>query len=122
MSWDPIAPLKPHLGGQFHSLVGKLERVIAQRYRLPPWTPQSYAAHKYADRLAAASEAHHVVGWSLTEIRDHLEIELDPLQHDPLSPPAGLRPWEPWPSKLAARLFSAALQDLRSRVECDVIT
>jgi hypothetical protein len=33
LSWDPIAPIKPNLGGQFHSLVGTLEEVIAQRYR-----------------------------------------------------------------------------------------
>ena len=36
LSWDPIAPLKPHLGEQFHSLVSKLETGIAKRYRLPP--------------------------------------------------------------------------------------
>ena len=76
LSWDPIAPLKPHLGEQFHSLVSKLERVIAKRYGLQPWTAEAYAAHKHADRLAAASEAFHVVGWSLVEIRDHLGIEL----------------------------------------------
>ena len=114
LSWDPIAPLKPHLGAQFHSLVSKLERVIAKRYRLPPWTAEAYAAHKHADRLAAAREAFHVVGWSLVEIRDHLGIELEPLQHDPVRPPAGLRPWEPWPSRLAAARFAATLKDLGS--------
>ena len=114
LSWDPIAPLKPHLGEQFHSLVSKLERVIAKRYRLPPWTAEAYAAHKHADRLAAAREAFHVVGWSLVEIRYHLGIELEPLQHDPVSPPAGLRPWQPWPSRLAAARFAATLKDLRS--------
>jgi hypothetical protein len=28
LSWDPIAPIKPHLGGQFHSLVRALGEVI----------------------------------------------------------------------------------------------
>lgn len=114
LSWDPIAPIKPYLGGQFHSLVRALEEVIAQRYRLPPWTAEAYAAHKYADRLAAASEAFHVVGWSLTEIRDYLEIDLDPVRDDPVSPPAGRRPWEPWPPNLAVSVFLETLKALNS--------
>src|SRR5438874_13446988 len=32
LSWDPIAPLKPHLGGEFHALAGRLEQAIAERY------------------------------------------------------------------------------------------
>jgi hypothetical protein len=94
--------------------VRTLEEVIAERYRLPPWTAQEYAAHKYADRLAAASEAFHVVGWSLTEIGDYLEIDLDPVRDDPVSPPAGRRPWEPWPPDLAASLFLDAFKALNS--------
>lgn len=62
----------------------------------------------------AASEAFHVVGSSLVEIRDHLGIQLEPLQHDPVGPPARLRPWEPWPSRLAATRFAATLRDLGS--------
>jgi hypothetical protein len=115
VSWDPISPLKPYLGGQFHSLLCALNETIRRRYRLPPWTPETYPAHKHADRLAAASEAFHVVGWSLSEIRDYLEIELDPVQADPVSPPDGMRPWEPWPPNLAASLFLATLKGLNSR-------
>jgi hypothetical protein len=115
LSWDPISPIKPHLGAEFSSLVTALRSVIAQRYRLPPWEPNDYADHKYADRLAAASEALHVVGWSLSEIRDDLEIELDPLQADPLPRPAGMRPWEPWPPSLAASVFLATLKDLQAK-------
>ena len=114
LSWDPIAPIKPHLGGQFLSLIRSLEAVIAQRYRLPPWTPEAYAAHKYADRLAAASEAFHVVGWSRSEIRHHLEIEIEPVEDDPVHPPANMRPWEPWPSSLAASVFLTTLKSLSS--------
>jgi len=114
LSWDPIAPIKPYLGGQFHSLVRTLEEVIAERYRLPPWTAEAYASHKRADRLAAASEAFHVVGWSLTEIRDYLEIDLDPVRDDPVSPPDGRRPWEPWPPHLAVSVFLDALKALNS--------
>jgi hypothetical protein len=90
--------------------------VIEQRYRLPPWTADSYAAHKHVDRLAAASEAFHVVGWSRCEIRQHLEIELEPVEADPLPPPTGMRPWEPWPVNLAASIFLGTLTDLGSRV------
>jgi hypothetical protein len=109
---DPIAPIKPHLGSQFRSLVNRLNEAIARRYRLPPWTASSYAAHKHADRLAAASEAFHVVGWSLAEIREHLEIKLDPVDLDPVSPPPGMLPWQPWTSTLAVPMFLATLKEL----------
>lgn len=114
LSWDPISPIKPYLGAEYHLLASTLTKAIAQRYRLPAWTAEAYAAHKHADRLAAASEAFHVVGWSISEIRDQLEIKLDPLSDDPLCPPDGMRPWEPWPPKLAASLFLARLKSLRS--------
>jgi 5'-nucleotidase len=116
LSLDPIAPIKPHLGEQFRSLISRLEEVIARRYRLPPWTAEGYGAHKHADRLAAASEAFHVVGWSLAEIRNYLKIELDPVQDDPVSPPVGMRPWEPWPPKLAASVFLATLRSVNSQM------
>ena len=92
-----------------------LNKAIWRRYRLPAWTPEAYAAHKHADRLAAASEAFHVVGWSLSEIRDYLEIQLDPLWSDPVGPPEGMRPWQPWPPNLAASLFLDTLKSLNSR-------
>jgi hypothetical protein len=112
LSWDPISPLKPYLGAEFGALTGALTAAIAERYRLPPWTGAAYAQHKRADRLAAASEAFHVVGWSRAEIRDHLEIELEPIGSDPLPPPPGMRPWQPWPASLAAAEFLAALRAL----------
>jgi uncharacterized protein len=114
LSWDPISPIKPYLGAEYHSLAAAVTKAIAQRYRLPAWTPEAYAAHKHADRLAAASEAFHVVGWSISEIRDQLEIELEPLSSDPVCPPDDMRPWEPWPPKLAASLFLAKLRELKS--------
>ena len=63
--WDCIAPLKPHLGPAFEQLDRRLQAAVDQRYQLPAWTEETYARHKHADRLAAASEAFHVVGWSL---------------------------------------------------------
>jgi hypothetical protein len=106
------APIKSHLGGGFHCLVSALKEAIVRRYRLPPWSAEAYAAHKHADRLAAASEAFHVVGWSIAEIRGSLEIELDPVRTDPVRPPPGMRPWEPWPPSLACSLFLAKLKEL----------
>jgi 5'-deoxynucleotidase YfbR-like HD superfamily hydrolase len=113
LSWDPISPIKPYLGAEFHCLLSSLREAIAARYRLPPWTCEAYEAHKLADRLAAASEAFHVVGWSISEIRDYLEIELSPVIADPVCPPEGMRPWEPWPPRLAASLFLAKLDQLK---------
>lgn len=47
LSWAPIAPIKPYLGGQFRSLVRTLEEVIAERYRLPPWTAEAAPGSSY---------------------------------------------------------------------------
>jgi hypothetical protein len=113
LSWDPISPIKPYLGTEYHSLASAVTKAIVQRYRLPAWTPEDHAAHKHADRLAAASEAVHVVGWSLSEIREQLEIDLPPLSADPVPTPDGMQPWEPWPPKLAASLFLAKLRSLK---------
>jgi len=70
--------LKPHLGDGFTRLVGCLQAAIDERYALPPWTDESFARHKRADRIAAASEARHVVGWNLRAMRDDLGIVLAP--------------------------------------------
>ena len=111
--FDCIAPLKPHLGSGFRSLDERLQAAVNQRYRLPPWTEEDYARHKHADRLAAACEAYHVVGWSRSDIRGTLEIPLIPLDHDPLTPPPGLRPWQPWPPTIAQDIFFKKLTELQ---------
>ena len=109
--WDPITPLKPHLGDGFARLVGRLQAAIDTRYALPSWTDESHARHKHADRLTAASEAYHVVGWSLLAIRDDLGITLLPAAADPLR--RARRPaWEPWAPKIAAQRFLGELQAL----------
>ncbi|WP_202899202.1 hypothetical protein [Methylocapsa aurea] len=117
--FDPIAPLKPHLGPAFASLDSRLQVAVDQRYRLPAWTEDSYARHKHADRLAAASEAYHVVGWTRDEMRSSLEISLDPLGEDPLVAPADIKPWEPWPPRTAMTLFFNRLTQLLDRAKVD---
>jgi hypothetical protein len=79
--------------------------------RLPAWTPEAYARHKRADRLAAASEAFQVVGWTRTEMVEALGIETPPLRDDPL-PPNGFAPWEPWPPPAAKDAFANRLREL----------
>ena len=103
--WDPITPLKPHLGPGFSALVARLQEAIDHRYELPAWTAADHALHKRADRLAAANEAYHVVGWSRAAMLDQLGIELAPLENDPLDLPSDQRAWEPWPPKLAQVRF-----------------
>lgn len=110
--WDPITPLKPHLGDGFAQLVLRMQASVDLRYGLPPWDPESYARHKAADRLAAASEAYHVAGWSRGAMREDLAIDLEPLAADPLPVPNGLRPWEPWPPRIAAQRFLTMLRAL----------
>ena len=69
-----------------------LDHALASRYGLPDSTAQSYAAHKSADRLAAASEALHATGWPQEELADTLGIDVQPLVADPLAPPRGYLP------------------------------
>ena len=108
--WDPITPLKPYLGNGFAKLVIRIQAAIDTRYALPVWTTESYARHKHADRLAAASEAFHVAGWGLESMQEHLGITLVPEAVDPLPAPEGMRPWEPWPPKMAEQRFLTELQ------------
>jgi len=95
----------------------RLQAAIATRYQLPAWIEEDYARHKQADRAAAASEAMHVVGWSRHDIRHTLGIEAAPLTHDPSRAPRGMRPWQPWPPNLAAKLFLAELNRLTADVQ-----
>jgi 5'-deoxynucleotidase YfbR-like HD superfamily hydrolase len=57
---DCITPLKAQLGKPFRDLEARLQRAIDTRYQLPQWTPEAYAIHKRADRLArnGHSKAH----------------------------------------------------------------
>lgn len=110
--FDPITPLKPHLGDGYVEINRRLQTAVNQRYDLPPWTVASHQLHKHADRLAAANEALHVVGWRKPALRRELGITLEPLDQDPLTVPAGMSPWEPWPAYLAAERFEEALRDL----------
>jgi 5'-nucleotidase len=110
--WDPITPLKPHLGDGFHRLVARLQAALDERYQLPAWDDAAYRRHKHADHLAAASEAFHVAGWSRDAMRNDLQIAVAPLEDDPLAPQPGFRPWEPWPPKYATERFLVALQSI----------
>ena len=116
LGWDPIGPLKDHLGEPFRQLEHRLQALVGERYALPSWEAAAYRRHKAADRLAAASEAHHVVGWSREDMRDALAILCEPLEEDPLPMP-GLEPWEPWPPRLAESMFLHRLLDLQATAE-----
>jgi hypothetical protein len=117
LGFDAVSPLKPFLGEGFRALTRRLEQAVFVRYGLPAWTPAEHARHKRADRLAAASEAVHVAGWSLREVRAHLKIHAAVLAEDPLAAAYGCQPWEPWPPQLAAERFLAALHGLMREIE-----
>ncbi|MFT7724012.1 MAG: phosphohydrolase [Roseateles sp.] len=112
LGFDCISPLKRVLGEPFQAVAGRLMAAIAQRYRLPAWTPEAHAAHKHADSVAAASEAVHCTGWSRDEVRDVLGIAHPVLAHDPLQAVYGGTAWEPWPTDVAARRFLDELRRL----------
>jgi hypothetical protein len=116
VGFDAISVIKPFLGEGFKVLTSRLERAVFLRYGLPAWTAAEHRAHKQADRLAAASEAVHVVGWTPTEVRNTLKITVEPLQHDPLLAIYGGTAWEPWPPTLACERFLTVLHDLLAKL------
>lgn len=114
LSFDCITPLKGVLGQPFKDVCDRLMRAIEERYSLRPWEPEEYRVHKEADRIAAAYEAVHVVGWQRNEVRDVLGITHSILEEDPLTRPTEYAPWEPWAADVAADLF---LKELRSLIQ-----
>lgn len=109
VGFDPITSLKPVLGEAFAALMDRLTRAVFTRYGVPWWTAEEKQKHKVADRLAAASEAIHVAGWSAEEVRSVLGIKIKPLVDDPLIKLYGGTPWEPWPASVSADRFLALL-------------
>ena len=114
LGFDCVSPLKPFLGEGFRALTVRLENAVFLRYGLPHWTDKEHAAHKLADRLAAASEAVHVVGWSAKEVLHTLKITVPPLSDDPLHAVYGGTAWEPWAPQLAAERFLDELDRLKA--------
>lgn len=116
LGFDCISPLKKALGEGFTWTSQRLLAAVWKRYALPKWSPAEREAHKTADRIAAASEAVHVVGWTEDEVRTVLGIDSEILQVDPLTrlvtAMPGLGPWEPWPAQLAAQTFLDQLETL----------
>ncbi|MYM87190.1 phosphohydrolase [Rugamonas sp. FT82W] len=114
LGFDCVSPLKPFLGEGFKALTVRLESAVFLRYGLQQWTPKEHAAHKMADRLAAASEAVHVVGWSAKEVLHTLKITVPPLNDDPLQATYGGTAWEPWTPAVASERFLAELDRLKA--------
>lgn len=112
LGFDPISPLKPFLGPGYAALAARLQAAIARRYALEKWGSDERRAHKQADRIAAASEAIHVVGWSHEEVRHVLRIAERPVEADPLAAWFDTPPWEPWDAAQAAERFLRVLHSL----------
>jgi hypothetical protein len=115
LGFDAISPLKPFLGDGFAALQARLSAVVALRYALPPWSPETKRAHKACDIAAAAAEAVHVAGWTRDEVRHVLGIAAPVRETDPLAARHGGEPWRPWPPELAAERFLAELRALLDR-------
>ena len=112
LGFDALSVIKPFLGDGFRALTARLEQAVFLRYGLPAWTPREHALHKQADRLAAATEAVHVAGWSREEVRSTLKISAPILNVDPLVERYGCTAWEPWPPGVAAARFLAEFERL----------
>lgn len=80
VSFDPISPLKPHLGPAYHEIAARTRRAVHLRVGLPAELPANWKRSiKRADRIAAATEAVNVAGYREDEIRRVLKIRADPL-------------------------------------------
>jgi len=112
LGFDCISVVKPFLGEAYRTLTMRLEQAVTIRYGLPPWTPAEKRAHKRADRIAAATEAVHIVGWTPEEVRNTLRIPYTALVTDPLCDVYDGKQWEPWAPALAAERFLAELERL----------
>jgi hypothetical protein len=84
------------------------------------WSQADYPLHKYADLVAAASEARHSVGWSVDEVRNDLGIAHPILATDPLASVYDCRPWEPWTSGVAATRFLSELQAISAQLSAEL--
>jgi len=120
LGFDAVSVIKPFLGEGFRALTRRLEQAVFLRYGLPAWTPIEYRRHKQADRLAAASEAVHVAGWTRDEVKRTLKIRAPVLETDPLVPRYGCRAWEPWPPTIAAERFLVELARLTNNVQAAI--
>lgn len=112
LGFDPISPLKPVLGNDFLQLMERMQKMLFAKYGVSWWSSSGKSQHKKADILAAASEAIHIAGWSMDEVRRILGIQVTPLLVDPLTARYGGTPWEPWPMELAAQRFLETLHQL----------
>lgn len=112
LGFDCISPLKHALGDVFKSIESRLGDAVWERYTLPRWSDTAYRKHKEADRVAAACEAVHCVGWGRHEVLDVLGIKATVLEHDPLAPRYGDPHWEPWSAPIAAERFHYELMRL----------
>lgn len=112
LGFDCISVVKPFLGEGFQKLTAQLQNAVFLRYGISDWTGEQRRKHKKADRIAAASEAVHVVGWTKAEVRNTLRIPHESLTFDPLATIYCGTPWEPWPPGLAAERFLAELSRL----------
>jgi hypothetical protein len=115
LGFDCISVIKPFLGEAFRALTVALQGAVAIRYRVPAFAEAELRVHKKADRIAAATEAVHVVGWTRDEVRNTLRIPFEPLATDPLAALYDCAPWEPWSPALAAERFLRELKVLQDK-------
>jgi hypothetical protein len=113
--FDPISPLKPFLGDEFKQMNDRLQAAIFSEYNLIPWTDAERMWHKQADKVAAASEAINVAGWTRTETQNLLGIRQAPLNSDPLTEIYDSEPWKPWEPDVAADRFLSAIRSRGGR-------
>ena len=84
---DLITPLKAAVGDVFKEVEIRLMRAVHIRFGIPPVLPsEAKTLIKRADRIAAATEAVQLAGYSEAECRSYLKFKERPLKRVTLSP------------------------------------
>ncbi|MSO98430.1 MAG: HD family hydrolase [Rhodospirillaceae bacterium] len=108
---DLITPFKAAVGDVFKEIETRLTRAIFIRFGLPPVLPPTdRALIKKADRIAAATEAVQLAGFSEKECRSVLNFKEKPLKHVKLTP---------LPVAEAERQFLAGFHQLEQAIKLE---
>ena len=92
LSYDPISPVKPHLGEDFRGLATSLQAAVRTRYSVAAWDDENYAVHKQADRLTYASKRRSDTA---SEPRDHYaDVTAQIIAALEAGTPPWRRPWD----------------------------
>ena len=113
---DTITGLKQVIGSRYIEISLSIREAIHQKYQLPYPPPDRIAKTiKKADLVAGATEAVHLMGFTVSEYHQRIGKQPRPIEHDAIVRDL----LAPWPPKLAQRRYIEKLHELTGRCETD---